>query len=82
MALPVTQNTTRLMCDGLQIGSAPTGKDLEEVRQHLARHRGSCEAVAAPWLRECAERKQLVDADDFLLPPEALVAIVRYEQAG
>lgn len=64
-----------------QVGSCPTAAELQAVAAHLHQHRGSCEAVAAPWLYACNDARRPADADDFLLPPEALASVARYQQA-
>lgn len=64
------------------MGSCPTAKELAEAAAHLATNRGSCEAVAAPWLQACNEQRATADANNFLLPPEALGSVARYRQVG
>lgn len=66
---------------GSQVGSCPTAAELAAAAAHLQAHRGSCEAVAAPWLYACNDARRPADADDFLLPPEALASVARYQQA-
>lgn len=55
---------------------------MDSVRKHLVAHRGSCEVVAAAWLLACSEARRAVDADAFLLPPEALASADAFQQVG
>jgi hypothetical protein len=79
-AATAAQRVVRLLLV-LQVGSCPTAAELQVVAAHLHQHRGSCEAVAAPWLYACNDARRPADADDFLLPPEALASVARYQQA-
>jgi hypothetical protein len=77
----MTRATCRHAMLLLQVGSCPTARELQDVAAHLQQHRGCCEAVAAPWLYACNDARQAADADDFLLPAEALTSVTRYQQA-